>query len=162
MLSLNFLSNIWLSYYTFCHTCRESVEGHYIPNGGFLEDVVLEDPALFITSQISDASEGASDKQHDVLTNEREEPVEVADTHGEREVGTSIGGARNEVSEELSADLNGLKVSEHVSADEPDGEKEQQALSNEEVDSLLDKCLLQALHTTVKDKDLPMPGSTLW
>ncbi|KAJ0085815.1 hypothetical protein Patl1_07118 [Pistacia atlantica] len=35
-------------------------------------------------------------------------------------------------------------------------------LSTEDVDAHLDKCLLQALHTTVKDKDLPIPGSTLW
>jgi len=35
-------------------------------------------------------------------------------------------------------------------------------LTTEEIDSLLDKCLLQALYTSIKEKDLPMPGSTLW
>lgn len=138
----------------------ESVEGHYVPNGGFLEDVVIGDPALFSASQISDAFEGASDNQHDAFTNEKEEHVDGKDTHRETDVPTYD--ARDKVSEELAADLNGLEVSDHISAEEPSNEKEQQVLSSEEVDSLLDKCLLQALHVTVEDNDLPMPGSTLW
>lgn len=139
----------------------ESVEGHYVPNGGFLEDVVIEDPALCSSSQISVASEGPSDNQHDVETNEEEEVVSI-DIHGEKEVHGTQTDARNEVSEELSAGLDGLKLSGQGTSEELNTEKEQQALSTEEVDGLLDKCLLQALHTTVKDKDLPMPGSTLW
>ncbi|KAJ0603929.1 putative SUI1 domain, PUA domain, PUA-like superfamily, SUI1 domain superfamily, Pre-PUA protein [Helianthus annuus] len=61
----------------------ESADARYVPNAGFLEDVVFEDP-----SQVS--------------------------------------------------------------------------LSVEDVDALLDKCLLQAFYTTLKDKDLPIAGSTLW
>lgn len=121
----------------------------------------MEDPALFSSSQTTHASEGASDNQNDLITDEIE-PVDDTDNHEERGVNASEGDVRNELSGELCADLKGLKVSEHVPAEEPNSEKEQRSLSSEEVDSLLDKCLLQALHTTVKDKDLPMPGSTLW
>ncbi|URD76901.1 Translation initiation factor SUI1 [Musa troglodytarum] len=64
--------------------------------------------------------------------------------------------------EEMTADISGLKFSDNVTAEVQSDEKEQQTFSGEEIDALLDKCLLQALHTTVKDKDLPMPGSTLW
>lgn len=152
------MSKIRLSKNAFCHICRESVEGHYVPNGGFLEDVVIEDPALFSASQIS--SESASDSQHDTFTNEKEELVDGESTH--KEINVPTDDARDKVSEELAADLNGLEVSVHVSAEKLSVEKEQQVLSSEEIDSLLDKCLLQALHSTVKDKDLPMPGSTLW
>ncbi|XP_021834521.1 eukaryotic translation initiation factor 2D-like [Prunus avium] len=52
-------------------------------------------------------------------------------------------------------------VTDDGSADQSIGE-DQHPLSTEDVDTLLEKCLLQALHTTVKDKDLPTPGSTLW
>lgn len=142
--------------------CRESVGGHYVPNAGFLEDVVIADPEISSASQISDASEGASGDQHEDLINEVEESDVGSDTRGQTEIDAPKDVARNEVSEELTSDLSGLKVSEHISAEEPSLEKEQQVLSNEEIDILLEKCLLQALHTTVKDKDLPMPGSTLW
>ncbi|XP_020253031.1 eukaryotic translation initiation factor 2D [Asparagus officinalis] len=140
----------------------ESVGGHYVPNEGFLEDVVIEDPEIASASQISDASEGASGNRHEDLTNEVEESDVGPDTGGQIEIDAPKDVARNEVSEELTSDLSGLKVSEHISAEEPSLEKEQHVLSNEEIDILLEKCLLQALHTTVKDKDLPMPGSTLW
>lgn len=53
-----------------------------------------------------------------------------------------------------------MKVTENVTADE--SIDEQLALSSEDVEAYLDRCFLQALHTTVKDKDLPMPGSTFW
>eukprot|EP00897_Mesotaenium_endlicherianum_P007401 jgi/Mesen1/668/ME000109S10887 len=35
-------------------------------------------------------------------------------------------------------------------------------MTAEETDALLDRCLLQALRSTLKDKDLPIPSSTLW
>ncbi|PRQ22346.1 hypothetical protein RchiOBHm_Chr6g0249251 [Rosa chinensis] len=68
---------------------------------------------------------------------------------------------RNEIAEEVTANVGDLKLTDDDSADQSTGE-DQQPLSAEDVDMLLEKCLLQALHTTVKDKDLPMPGSTLW
>lgn len=57
--------------------------------------------------------------------------------------------------------MSDLKVTENVSTDGNNVE-DQHTLSTEDVDEILDKCLLQALHTTVNDKDLPIPGSTLW
>lgn len=138
----------------------ESIEGHLVPNEGFLGDVVIGDPALFSSSQPSAASEGILDDQHDVDAYDRE-PVGDIDNHDEK-VDDSQTDARNGASEVLSANVDGLKISEHVTVEELNNEKEQHALSSEEVDGLLDKCLLQALHTTVNDKELPMPGSTLW
>lgn len=62
-----------------------------------------------------------------------------------------------EISESHTTDMAEDKTTEQT----PD-EKERQNLTTEEVDLLLDKCLLQALYTSIKEKDLPMPGSTLW
>ncbi len=57
------------------------------------------------------------------------------------------------------------RINLNVNGGNEDGEEEVSGalvLTIEEMDALLDKCLLEALHVTVKDKDLPMPGSTLW
>lgn len=60
--------------------------------------------------------------------------------------------------DQVTTDLGDLKVTETDK-----GVNEGQiSLSVEDVDALLDKCLLQAFYTTLKDKDLPIAGSTLW
>ncbi|KAJ6383804.1 hypothetical protein OIU78_027158 [Salix suchowensis] len=107
----------------------ESVEGHYMPNAGFLEDVVFEDPVFLSSVQVPDSCEGSGDS-----SNHENDGVDS------KEVGESA-------------------ISD---TDESTTVEEQHTLSAEDVDAYLDKCLLQALHTTVNDKDLPMPGSTLW
>ncbi|KAH1105634.1 hypothetical protein J1N35_009402 [Gossypium stocksii] len=134
----------------------ESVEGHYVPNSGFLEDVVLEDPSFL-------ASEGAtceSDVQQSCVNNEN--------TKGSIDVNGAISDAcaasmqndSENAAKEITMDASDLKSTANVDAAKLDIELS--SLSIEDVDSHLDRCLLQALHTTVKDKDLPMPGSTLW
>ncbi|KAL0326446.1 UNVERIFIED_CONTAM: Eukaryotic translation initiation factor 2D [Sesamum radiatum] len=70
-------------------------------------------------------------------------------------------GATDEVSEQITTAMVDLQVVEDAAGIESNVD-DQHLLSVEDVDALLDKCLLQALHTTVKDKDLPMPGSILW
>lgn len=137
---------------------RDSVEGRFVPNAGFLEDVVVEDPVLSSVSRLTDTSGETSgnslNDDHDGDT------VEKGD-----QVGTlADDDVRVETSEEVTEDMGALKLSENITTEEePNDEKEQQTItSSEDVDALLDKCLFQALHTTVKDKDLPMPGSTLW
>ncbi|KAJ6827795.1 eukaryotic translation initiation factor 2D [Iris pallida] len=142
------------------HCGKESADGRCVPNEGFLEDVVIADPAMNSSSQITDASEVASNGLDDA-PNEKEDLALGTHTEGDVDASVCVD-VRNTISEEMVANLSGLNVSDHISTEEPNGEKEQQALSSDEVDILLDKCLLQALHTTVKDKDLPMPGSTLW
>nr|CAD1825289.1 unnamed protein product [Ananas comosus var. bracteatus] len=136
----------------------DSVEGRFVPNAGFLEDVVVEDPVLSSVSRLTDTSGETSGNS---LNDDRDgDTVEKGD-----QVGTSADDdVRVETSEEVTEDMGALKLSENVTTEEePNDEKEQQTItSSEDVDALLDKCLLQALHTTVKDKDLPMPGSTLW
>ncbi|KAJ6693190.1 hypothetical protein OIU85_003999 [Salix viminalis] len=110
----------------------ESVEGHYVPNAGFLEDVVFEDPVFLSSVQVPDSCEGSGDSSN------------------------------HENDEQVTTVVGGFKVTDNIAADESTTVEEQHTLSAEDLDAYLDKCLLQALHTTVNDKDLPMPGSTLW
>jgi hypothetical protein len=142
---------------------RESVEGHYVPNAGFFEDVVFEDPAILQSCQTSESYEGATDasngQQNGNDNNEVGEPVDVTDILSEHNHPSSSStqiDVENDTAEVIS-DIGDLKVENNVSSEESN---DQHTLSTQDVDSLLDKCLLQALHTTVKD--LPMPGSTLW
>ncbi|CAD5193222.1 uncharacterized protein LOC103972921 [Musa acuminata AAA Group] len=140
----------------------QSAEGHYIPNAGFLEDVVMEDPNLLSVSQPADEPLDASNDEDHVNTAERDR-VDTSSIHATTDIDAPMNlDVTDQISEEMTTDISGLKVSDNVTAEEPSDEKEQQTLSSEEIDALLDKCLLQALHATVKDKDLPMPGSTLW
>ncbi|OVA07440.1 Translation initiation factor SUI1 [Macleaya cordata] len=146
---------------------KESVEGRYVPNAGFLEDVVFEDPASSSSFQVSDAcgdfSNALGDQTNGVSIGEEREVRDATDVHLEQDHGTSKQiDVTNEIPEEMISDMSGLRVTDNVYAEESNGEKDQRTLSSEEVDALLDKCLLQALHTTVKEKDLPMPGSTFW
>ncbi|KAF8412013.1 hypothetical protein HHK36_004572 [Tetracentron sinense] len=148
-------------------SATESAEGHYVPNAGFLEDVVLEDPSLSSVCQVSDScgdvSNASSDQQNGVNNGEVHNLVHVTEGHPELEPDTTTQiDARKDISEQIIIDVSDLNITNAVSAEESNREKVQHTLSTEEIDALLDKCLLQALHTSVKDKDLPMPGSTLW
>ncbi|XP_022767929.1 eukaryotic translation initiation factor 2D isoform X2 [Durio zibethinus] len=141
----------------------ESVEGHYVPNAGFLEDVVFEDPLFLASNQPSDSFEGdthGSDAQQSHINNENiGESVNVNDVIAE----TSAASIQNDsvnAAKEITLDACDLKSTDNDAAAKSDIEL--YSLSIEDVDSHLDRCLLQALHTTVKDKDLPIPGSTLW
>ncbi|KAB2071812.1 hypothetical protein E1A91_A08G256900v1 [Gossypium mustelinum] len=141
----------------------ESVEGHYVPNSGFLEDVVLEDPSFLASNQPSDSSEGAtceSDVQQSCVNNENTEgSVDVNGAISDACAASMQNDSEN-AAKEITTDASDLKSTANVDAAKLDIEL--LSLSIEDVDSHLDRCLLQALHTTVKDKDLPMPGSTLW
>lgn len=137
-----------------------SVEGHYVPNTGFLEDVVVQDPAFLSTSQVSDSCESAADSSNDQRNGE-EGVIDIDNANSEP---SSTSATQDDfdgnVVEQVGADVGDLKLTENVDAGETN--EEQHVLTTEDVDAYLDKCLLQALHMTVKDKDLPMPGSTLW
>lgn len=142
----------------------ESVEGHYVPNGGFFEDVVFEDPAFSSSFEASDSCEGASgDSENQQNAADCKNVGESDDTNNVvAEIkATSAHNIHEGAAEEITADVDGLKLSDTVEA-APSNVEDQHSLSAEDVDTLLDKCFLQALHTTVKDKDLPMAGSTLW
>ncbi|TYG59269.1 hypothetical protein ES288_D08G288400v1 [Gossypium darwinii] len=141
----------------------ESVEGHYVPNSGFLEDVVLEDPSFLASNQPSDSSEGAtceSDVQQSCVNNENTEgSIDVNGAISDACAASMQNDSEN-AAKEITTDASDLKSTANVDAAKLDIELS--SFSIEDVDSHLDRCLLQALHTTVKDKDLPMPGSTLW
>ncbi|TYH60373.1 hypothetical protein ES332_D08G287500v1 [Gossypium tomentosum] len=141
----------------------ESVEGHYVPNSGFLEDVVLEDPSFLASNQPSDSSEGAtceSDVQQSCVNNENTEgSIDVNGAISDACAASMQNDSEN-AAKEITTGASDLKSTANVDAAKLDIELS--SLSIEDVDSHLDRCLLQALHTTVKDKDLPMPGSTLW
>ncbi|MBA0827353.1 hypothetical protein Goarm_012138, partial [Gossypium armourianum] len=143
------------------HLCRESVEGDYVPNSGFLEDVVLEDPSFLASNQPSDSSEGAtceSDVQQSCVNNENTEgSIDVNGAISDACAASMQNDSEN-AAKEITMDASDLKSTANVDAAKLDIELS--SLSIEDVDSHLDRCLLQALHTTVKDKDLPMPGST--
>lgn len=150
-------------------SCRESAEGHHVPNAGFFEDVVLEDPALVSVCQTSEAHEDTSSASNDLHGdggggNGEGQLLEIRYARIQPDVNASTEvDQKDEIPEEITADMSGLKVVDTVSSEDINTEQQQQhTLSIEEIDALLDKCLLQALHTTVKDKDLPIPGSTLW
>lgn len=137
-----------------------------MPNAGFFEDVVLEDPAFLSSCQgfepVEGASDVANDQQDSIKKEEVGESVNSGDTVSETNatLATQID-LKNDNVEEVIADVDALKLMDNVVDDESNSEGHH-TLSTEDVDVHLDRCLLQALHMTVKDKDLPMPGSTLW
>lgn len=135
-----------------------------MPNAGFLEDVVFEDPAFISTYEASGSREGddSVEKVNSIDNEGAADAVEVEATSSSSGHAPKIqSDVTNEETEQLADDMVGLKVIENVSADELKSD-DQHPLSAADIDALLDKCLLQALYTTVKEKDLPMPGSTLW
>lgn len=135
-----------------------------MPNAGFFEDVVYEDPSLLPASHDSDltevAGETSNDQQKNLKGNGAEESQDVNELQPDS---TSTLTAPNDNEDDTAAEVtegvSDLKLTDTATASDPN---DQHTLSTADIDSLLDKCLLQALHTTVKDKDLPMPGSTLW
>lgn len=142
---------------------RESAENCHVPNAGFLEDVVFEDPALSLSGRASDSSEvDPSVDPGNMISNEDMREAIDADTASSSvgQPSTTQNDGADEITLQLTSDLSELKVAETY-ADESNTEG-QHSLCVEEVDALLDKCLLQALHTTIKEKDLPIPGSTFW
>lgn len=135
-----------------------------MPNAGFFEDVVFEDPSLTSPSQNSDSTEVAcetsTDQRNNTESNEGEESLDVNEIKAVSIPAlTKPNEAENDTASEITLGVADLKLPDTGSANEPN---DQQILCTADIDLLLDKCLLQALHTTVKDKDLPMPGSTLW
>lgn len=136
----------------------ESAEGRYVPNAGFLEDVVFEDPSLSTTCQQSDCNP-SGDHEHDSADNtESEMAMDATHPDSSSNMMQQQQQAESNVSQQVMTDFGDLKVSESDKATNED----QNTLSVEDVDALLDKCLLQAFYTTLKDKDLPIAGSTLW
>ncbi|KAK2968931.1 hypothetical protein RJ640_013462 [Escallonia rubra] len=150
------------------HTYRdslwESVETRHVPNAGFLEDVVFGDPSLIPLCQPSDSLTNDASVNQENSGSNKEEGKALDTTDGDTNVdstSTTHPNSETDTSGLVLSDMGDLKVTENASVYETNAEN-QQTLSMAEVDALLHKCLLQALHTTVKDKDLPLPGSTLW
>ncbi|KAL2996695.1 hypothetical protein AAZX31_09G001800 [Glycine max] len=142
----------------------ESAEGHCVPNAGFFEDVVFEDPSLLQASHDSDLTEAVGETSIDQHNNPKgdgpEESLDVNEFQPDSNPALTMpNGNENDTAAEVTEGVADLNLRDTASANDPD---DQQTLSTADVNSLLDKCLLQALHTTVKDKDLPLPGSTLW
>lgn len=142
--------------------CRGSVEGHHVPNAGFFEDVVFEDPAVQSSTQASHLNSEIGDKCNDQDSGiSGENNVEYVEENNATGKNSASAAESASIADELTADLDDVKLADgQIASDTKAGE--QIVLSTEDVDSHLDKCLLQALHTSLKDKDLPMPGSTLW
>lgn len=141
------------------------MEGHYVPNAGFLEDVVFEDPNSISSGQASNSFDSNNEYSNDQLNDPNNEGhgeyVVVNDVIGSDSPSTAQQDSKDGVVDEVIVAVDDLKLKDNVSVNESTVE-EQHALAIEDVDAYLDKCLLQALHISVKDKDLPMPGSTFW
>ena len=139
------------------------MEGHYVPNAGFLEDVVYGDPALASSSQTDNSCEGtdeaSNNEQNDINNKEVGGSVNETTSDVLDELGTPLTAQADSSTDKIVSGMSDLNVVNDIP---PEESNVQHTLSTEDVDMLLDKCLLQALHTTVKDKDFPLPGSTLW
>lgn len=117
---------------------------------------MLEDPSLSSGCQGAHSYEGEVSIMEESGANETGVVTDAKDDHVSN---SNI--AENDLNEQVIANVQDLKIMEDGGQSNADPEQPL-ILSVEDVDTLLDKCLLQALHTTVKDKDLPLPGSTLW
>ncbi|KAI5057282.1 hypothetical protein GOP47_0027297 [Adiantum capillus-veneris] len=148
-------------------TLWESAEGRYVPNEGFFGDMVTKDPAyvprefseMLLDEDASSVDEDSNENGNSI-GNKLETKDSVVDSSpavvakdNVREEGVS-----KEI-EGLAPDLEAVKMDGVADAE---AESAEAPMTIEEIDRLLDTCLLQALHTTVKEKDLPMPSSTLW
>lgn len=133
----------------------DSADGCYVPNEGFFDDIVVEDPNPVSTSQAPDSAE-EPEVTNDGSVSAEDAGVDISDNHGTNP------GIQIEAVEEITDVVNELKLPEDKTTEQAPVEMEHHNLRTEEIDSLLDKCLLQALYTSIKEKDLPMPGSTLW
>ncbi|KAH1223039.1 Eukaryotic translation initiation factor 2D [Glycine max] len=125
---------------------------------------LMQDPSLLQASHDSDLTEVAGetsiDQQKNPKSDGSEESLDVNELQTDSAPALATpNGDENDTTAEVTEGVADLKLPDTVSANDQD---DQLTLSTADVDSLLDKCLLQALHTTVKDKDLPLPGSTLW
>ncbi|EFJ36653.1 hypothetical protein SELMODRAFT_77083 [Selaginella moellendorffii] len=143
-------------------TLWSSAEGRYVPNAGFSEGMISEDPS---TSQQAGDGEGSA-QGVDEQDQEHEQEQEQGGANSGDD-GTEIYQVTEP--EYVAVDVKDLKLAPDTSAAEEADEEcssievgSSTGVSTEEMDLLLDRCLLQALHTTVKDKDLPIPASILW
>lgn len=149
----------------------ESAEGGHVPNEGFLEDMVRDDPAHVKAGSDQALPIGLVEvdgrsfvKDLDSNANEPHEtrvvPCQEIDStaEGSSKLSANQEGEENEL-EGLASEIESLRTHNCAAGD---SESVDLPITVEEMDLLLDKCLLQALHMTVKENDLPMPGSTLW
>lgn len=135
-----------------------------MPNEGFLEDVVFGHPSLVSSpSHDSDLTESAcetsNDRQNNTNNDEAEGSLDVNELPADSSHALTTRNNDENTADQITARVGDLKL---PGSDSPNDSNDQHTLSTSDIDLLLDKCLLQALHTTLKDKDLPMPGSTLW
>ncbi|CAL0303466.1 unnamed protein product [Lupinus luteus] len=141
----------------------ESVEGHPVPNAGFYEDAVFEDPSLLSLPENSDSTEIVGEtsivQPNNTGSIEVDGSLDVNELQADSIRALTIPNDENDTASAITAGVADLKIPDSSPANDPN---DQHSLSTADIDLLLDKCLLQALHTTVKDKELPIPGSTLW
>jgi translation initiation factor 2D len=128
-------------------------EGKYSPNEGFGEKMVM--------------GVGAEEEQEpggEDAGVSGEGAYEISGEGVNEETGLNGGGTEKEGVSGAEKDLEGLTVADGGAerGEGEGGEKAAVSMRPEEMDKLLDECLLQALYTTVKDKDLPMPAGNLW
>lgn len=106
------------------------------------------------------ACETSTDQQNNTKSEEAEGSLDANELSADSSHVLTTQNNNENMADEATAGVGDLKLTDSGSPNDPN---DQHTLSTSDVDLLLDKCLLQALHTTLKDKDLlPIPGSTLW
>eukprot|EP00850_Spirogloea_muscicola_P001035 SM000004S14905 [mRNA] locus=s4:104226:107152:- [translate_table: standard] len=133
-------------------TLWEHAEGRYVPNDGFQDGIVVEDPAR--AAPPPDLPAGSGDGNGHVKDQQEDDKQPP-------EKGTP--------DPEVAGGVTRLSIDEETHG-EPDEEKNVWSpalgaaapLSAADMDQLLEDCLLRVLRTSVKDKDLPLASSTLW
>ncbi|KAI3711022.1 hypothetical protein L2E82_40824 [Cichorium intybus] len=155
----------------------ESVEGRYVPNTGFLEDVVFEDPSLSTNDATNDHGNNPDNIELEAAMDDMDANYLDSSSKLEPHQNISQQAAMDDmdanypdsssklephqnISQQVTTEFGHLKVTENVESDKIIAE-DQNTLSTEDVDALLDNCLLQAFYTTPKDKDFPIVGSKL-
>jgi translation initiation factor 2D len=106
-----------------------------------------------LTSQSQGPDDEHAEVTHESSVSAEDAAVDISGSHPD---------VHNEVVEEITDGVHELELPEKETTEQQSEEKGHPNLTTEEVDSLLNKCLLQALYTSIKEKDLPFPGSTLW
>lgn len=120
-----------------------------VPNAGFLQDVVLPVDLAAVTEQQQQAYLDADDYNQKTAAGNGVEGLSLLEQHTSSGHGSQSTAAA--VSGGAAAD-NGAAAASSIS----------DSSLPKDMDQLLERALLQALHKSVKDADLPLNSSTLW
>ncbi|GJP32236.1 hypothetical protein CLOM_g16830 [Closterium sp. NIES-68] len=151
----------------------ETAEGSYVPNKGFLADIVVPDPdAPAQASPEGQSTDPDTSPQHTLAAAAAAAAAEQA----EEDYGAAVAAAASvsdspqqlaEPLRQMGLDATGASAGGVGDSGAGDGEVGEQAAAAAQatpaqMDDLLDRCLLQALSVSIKPTHLPLGASSLW